>query len=99
MSRAAKMRCRADPLRVEQALERACMGSEAHRLQDGLDTVVGERGLTLSGGQRQRVQLARAFYRSYRLLVLDDVLSAVDQETEAQLCIGHPIGVAPRAGA
>lgn len=75
----------ADPARVELALARACMAGEVQRLQDGLETIVGERGLTLSGGQRQRVQLARAFYRGYRLLVLDDVLSAVDQETEAQL--------------
>ena len=39
----------------------------------------------MSGGQRQRVQLARAFYRGYRLLILDDVLSAVDHDTEAKL--------------
>jgi len=71
--------------RVTRALQRAQMANEVVRLENGVQTVVGERGLTLSGGQRQRVQLARAFYRGYRLLVLDDVLSAVDHDTEAQL--------------
>jgi len=48
----------------------------------GLDTVVGERGLTLSGGQKQRVALARALLRQPRILLLDDCLSAVDTQTE-----------------
>jgi ATP-binding cassette subfamily B protein len=74
-----------DDERVAAALERAQLGDEVERFPDGLQTVVGERGLTLSGGQRQRAQLARAFYRPARLLVLDDVLSAVDHETEERL--------------
>ena len=49
---------------------------------DGLDTLVGERGLTLSGGQKQRVALARALLCDPRILLLDDCLSAVDTETE-----------------
>lgn len=74
-----------DDARIEAAVDKACLRSDIGRLQDGLATVVGERGQTLSGGQRQRVQLARAFYRGYRLLILDDVLSAVDHDTEATL--------------
>jgi ATP-binding cassette subfamily B multidrug efflux pump len=51
----------------------------------GLDTVVGERGITLSGGQKQRVALARALLRRPRILLLDDSLSAVDTQTEEQI--------------
>jgi ATP-binding cassette subfamily B protein len=74
-----------DEARVWQAVRRARLEDEILRFPEGLDTVVGERGMTLSGGQRQRVQLARAFYRGFRLLVLDDVLSAVDHGTESAL--------------
>nr|WP_275976260.1 ABC transporter ATP-binding protein [Geothrix oryzisoli] len=56
-----------------------------HRLPDGLDTVVGERGVALSGGERQRTALARALLRRPRLLLLDDALSAVDSETESRI--------------
>jgi ATP-binding cassette subfamily B protein len=55
------------------------------RLPDGLDTVVGERGVALSGGERQRTALARALLRHPRLLLLDDALSAVDAETESRI--------------
>ena len=55
------------------------------RLPDGLDTVVGERGVSLSGGERQRTALARALLRRPRLLLLDDALSAVDAETESRI--------------
>ena len=55
------------------------------RLPDGLDTVVGERGVVLSGGERQRTALARALLRRPRLLLLDDALSAVDAETESRI--------------
>ncbi len=58
------------------------------RLPQGLDTVVGERGVALSGGERQRTALGRALLRRPRLLLLDDALSAVDAETEARILEG-----------
>ncbi|MFZ6184519.1 ABC transporter ATP-binding protein [Nannocystis pusilla] len=73
-----------DP-RLQQVLRAACLVDDVRSLPEGLDTVVGERGVMLSGGQRQRTALARALYRGPGLLLLDDVLSAVDQGTEVRL--------------
>lgn len=68
---------------ILRAAEVAGLGPDLESLPAGLDTMMGERGVTLSGGQRQRVALARAMLSPARLLLLDDCLSAVDAETEA----------------
>ncbi len=75
----------ADNERIEQVVAAAALDSDIEALQAGMDTVVGERGIMLSGGQRQRVALARGLYRRGDLLILDDVLSAVDHATESGL--------------
>ena len=67
---------------IVSAAKRAHVLDELLGLPDGLDTVVGERGVQLSGGQKQRVALASGFVLSPKLLVLDDPLSAVDARTE-----------------
>jgi ATP-binding cassette subfamily B protein len=71
--------------RLREVLEDVTLMEDVVGLPRGLDTVVGERGVILSGGQRQRAALARALYKRPTLLLLDDVLSAVDQSTEARL--------------
>ena len=70
---------------VERAVADAALGPDLARMPAGLRTVVGERGITLSGGQKQRVALARAMLKPCDLLILDDVLSAVDHDTERVL--------------
>jgi ABC-type multidrug transport system fused ATPase/permease subunit len=74
-----------DDPRLHEVLAAACLEDDVRQLPQGLLTVVGERGVMLSGGQRQRASLARALYRARPLLLLDDVLSAVDQGTEVRL--------------
>jgi len=70
---------------IESVVHLAGLEADVAGLPRGLDTPVGERGVTLSGGQKQRVALARALLRSPRLLLLDDALSAVDARTEARV--------------
>jgi ATP-binding cassette subfamily B protein len=68
---------------VESALKDAGILEEMMSLEHGLDTMLGERGLSLSGGQRQRLTIARALLRNPPVLLLDDALSMVDSVTEA----------------
>ena len=79
------LECSPDRKRVEWAVSKAALDADLKVLPDGLETVVGERGIMLSGGQRQRVALARALYRPGDIVILDDVLSAVDHQTEVML--------------
>jgi len=71
-----------DRERVRRVLHVSCFEPEEEGLKDGIDTVVGEKGIALSGGQKQRITLARALYAGGSTVVLDDVLSAVDHRTE-----------------
>ena len=70
---------------IEAAAALASIHDEILRFPQGYDTPVGEKGVTLSGGQRQRVAIARALLANAPLLLLDDALSAVDTQTEAQI--------------
>ena len=74
-----------DDRQLSDVLARAALEVDMAALSDGVATTVGESGLTLSGGQRQRTALARGLVRDGTLLMLDDVLSAVDHHTEQQL--------------
>ena len=70
---------------VEQAAERARLLDDVKGFPEGFATIVGERGITLSGGQRQRTALGRALLVSAPVLVLDDALASVDNNTAAAI--------------
>ncbi len=75
----------AAPGEIAQAVERAALAEFVASLPDGLDTMVGERGVQLSGGQRQRVAIARAFLKNAPVLILDEATSHLDAISEAQV--------------
>ena len=75
----------AAPDEVECAIEVAQLAADLETFPQGLETIVGERGVTLSGGQKQRTALARSVVRHPKILILDDALASVDTRTEEQI--------------
>jgi ATP-binding cassette subfamily B protein len=74
------------PQASRKEIERCARAAQAHdfitELEDGYETIIGERGISLSGGQRQRIAIARAFLMEPRILILDDATASVDAQTE-----------------
>ncbi|MBC8077822.1 MAG: ABC transporter ATP-binding protein, partial [Chloroflexales bacterium] len=74
--------------RTDRAVEVSRLSNDLGQFPDGLDTIIGERGVTLSGGQKQRTAIARAVMRDPTILILDDALSSVDTHTAAEILKG-----------
>ncbi|WP_172372903.1 ABC transporter ATP-binding protein [Sporosarcina jiandibaonis] len=70
---------------IAETIRLSYFEKDLEMLPDGLDTLVGEKGIALSGGQKQRISIARALVKNPEILILDDSLSAVDAKTEAKI--------------
>jgi ABC-type multidrug transport system fused ATPase/permease subunit len=70
---------------IKKAVEKASLDKFLNELLNGLETIVGEKGIRLSGGQQQRIGIARALYRDPEILILDEATSSLDQSTEKEI--------------
>lgn len=72
-----------DESRIIECLKYCQIWDDIQKMPNGIDTIIGENGVSISGGQRQRIALARALYKNYEILVMDEATAALDMETES----------------
>lgn len=72
-----------DESRIIKCLKYCQIWDDIRKMPNGIDTLIGENGISISGGQRQRIALARALYKNYEMLVMDEATAALDMETES----------------
>ena len=68
--------------KITEAAKKAEILNEINNFTNGMDTIIGERGVQLSGGQRQRLAIARTFYKNPDIFIFDDCLSSIDSNKE-----------------